>query len=171
MKNESLLNHKTILIVDDEQDILDTVEELLPMCMVTKATNYDTAVEYLLGYTYDIVILDIMGVDGFNLLKKSVERGFPAVILSAHAVTVESLKKSIELGAVYFLPKDELSELHKFLEDVVLEGGKPLWIKLFNRLDSNFKKRFGSDWKEKEASLKELESAFWSKEREKLNDK
>lgn len=51
--------------------------------------------------------MDIMGVNGFELLKTCVERGFLSVILTAHAVTPDALKKSIKLGALSFLPKDE----------------------------------------------------------------
>ncbi len=160
MKEESLLHDKTILVVDDEPDVLDTVEEILSMCIVSKAKDYGTAVQYLLNYTYDIVILDIMGVNGFDLLKKSVARGFPTIMLTAHAVTAESLKNSIRLGAVFFLPKDEMSELQSFLEEVVLGGGKPIWAKLFNRLDSYFQRRFEPDWKEKQRILREVEETL-----------
>jgi DNA-binding NarL/FixJ family response regulator len=127
------------------------------MCLVHKATDYDTALQYLLSYTYDIVILDIMGVNGFELLKNSVSRGFPTVMLTAHALSPESLKKSIKLGAVSFLPKEKISELEHFLEDVVLEEGKPVWQKLFSKLGDYFNKRFGPDWKEKDRFFKEFE--------------
>ena len=109
----------TILIVDDEPDILDTVEEELEMCLVHKARDYEAALQYLLSYTYDIVILDIMGVNGFELLKVAVSRGFPSVMLTAYALTPEALKKSIKLGAVFFLPKEKLPELRDFLEDII----------------------------------------------------
>ena len=36
-KQNKLLNGKRVLIVDDEPDVLDTLEDLLPMCSVTKA--------------------------------------------------------------------------------------------------------------------------------------
>jgi DNA-binding response OmpR family regulator len=62
--NSPLLD-KRVLAVDDEPDILDTVAEELDMCIVDKVGSYDTALEYLLSYTYDVVILDIMGVNGF----------------------------------------------------------------------------------------------------------
>ena len=124
MNSEELLKDKTILVVDDEQDIVDTVVEVLDMCTVHTAQDHDAAIEYLLSYTYDIVILDIMGVNGFELLKISVERGFPTVMLTAHALTPEALKKSIKLGAVSFLPKEKMPELEDFLADVVLGGGK-----------------------------------------------
>jgi DNA-binding response OmpR family regulator len=154
---ETLLKDKVVLVVDDEPDVLDTVEEELDMCLLHKASDYDTALQYLLSYTYDIVILDIMGVNGFELLKNSVSRGFPTVMLTAHALTPDALKKSIKLGAVSFLPKEKISELRSFLDDVVLERGKPVWQKLFDRLGTYFNKRFGPDWREKDKFFKEFE--------------
>ena len=157
MTSESPLKDKVVLVVDDEPDVLETVAEELDMCLVHKAGDYDTALQYLLSYTYDIVILDIMGVNGFELLKNAVSRGFPTVMLTAHALSPESLKKSIKLGAVSFLPKEKTSELTSFLEDVVLGRGKPVWQKLFDRLGNYFNKRFGPDWKEKDKFFKEFE--------------
>ncbi len=166
MNSESPLKDKVILVVDDEPDVLETVEEVLDMCLVHKATDYDTALQYLLSYTYDIVILDIMGVNGFDLLKNSVSRGFPTVMLTAHALTPESLKKSIKLGAVSFLPKEKMVELKDFLEDVVLNGGKSIWLKFFERLGAYFNKRFGPDWKEKDRFFKEFEESLLESEQQ-----
>ena len=160
MAKDSPLNEKVVLVVDDEPDVLDTVADELDMCIVHKAQDYDTALQYLLSYTYDIVILDIMGVNGFELLKSAVDRGFPAVMLTAHAVTPEALKKSIKLGAVSFLPKERISDLTEFLEDVVLGGGKPLWVKFFDKLGAYFNQRFGPDWKEKDKFFREFEESL-----------
>jgi len=157
MADESPLQDKVVLVVDDEPDVLETVEEELDICLVHKATDYDTALQYLLSYTYDIVILDIMGVNGFELLKTSVSRGFPTVMLTAHALSPESLKKSIKLGAVSFLPKEKIAELRQYLEDVVLGEGKPVWQKLFGKLGDYFNRRFGPDWKERDKFFKDFE--------------
>ncbi|MFH1124076.1 MAG: response regulator [Pseudomonadota bacterium] len=167
MAKDSLLKEKVVLVVDDEPDVLDTVADELDMCIVHKAQDYDTALQYLLSYTYDIVILDIMGVNGFELLKTAVDRGFPAVMLTAHAVTPEALKKSIKLGAVSFLPKERISDLREFLEDVVLGGGKPLWIKFFDKLGAYFNERFGPDWKEKDKFFREFEESLKKSEGQK----
>jgi len=165
MNSTSLLKDKTVLVVDDEPDVLDTVTEELDMCLVHKAANYDNALQYLISYTYDIVILDIMGVNGFELLKTSVERGFPTVMLTAHALTPEALKKSIKLGAVSFLPKEKMTDLKNFLADVVLEGGKPVWKKLFDHLGDFFNKRFGPDWKTRDRFFEEFEQALKESEK------
>ncbi|MBW2093570.1 MAG: response regulator [Deltaproteobacteria bacterium] len=160
---DTLLKDKVILVVDDEEDIVESVEEILPTCLVHKATDYDTAHQSLLTYTYDIVILDIMGVDGFTLLRTSVKRGFPTVMFTAHALTPDALKKSIKLGAVFFLPKENLHALPSFLEEVVLGGGKPLWQKFFSMIGGVFDRRLGPDWKERDQFFKAfLEELRWS---------
>ena len=166
MNSESTLKDKVVLVVDDEPDVLETVEEELDMCLIHKASDYETALQYLLSYTYDIVILDIMGVNGFELLKNSVSRGFPTVMLTAHALTPDALKKSIKLGAVSFLPKEKMGELKDYLEDVVLNGGKSIWLKFFDRLGTYFNKRFGPDWKEKDKFFKEFEESLRKSEQE-----
>ncbi len=160
MSSESPLKGKSILVVDDEPDVLETVEEELDMCLVDKAKDYETAIQYITGYTYDIVVLDIMGVNGFQLLQNAVDRGFPTVMLTAHALTPEALKKSIRLGAVSFLPKDKIPELRTFLEDVVLGAGKPVWEKLFERLGNYFNRHFGPDWREKDKFFEEFEETL-----------
>ena len=157
MSSESLLKDKSVLIVDDEPDVLEAISELLDMCHLNTAQDYDTAVQLLASYTFDIVILDIMGVDGFKLLKNSVYRGFPTVMLTAHALTPDALKESIKLGAVSFLPKEKMSEIDSFLEDVVLGGGKSVWGKLFDKLGGYFNTRFGPDWKEQDEFFKNFE--------------
>jgi CheY-like chemotaxis protein len=117
MSTETLLQDKIILVVDDEPDILETVGEILDMCLVYKASSYDEAVQYLKGYTIDIAVLDIMGVNGFELLKRSVAKGVPTVMLTAHALTPEALKKSMKLG-------NSLSGSERTLKNVSVRIGK-----------------------------------------------
>ncbi len=154
------LQDKVILVVDDEPDVLETVAEELEMCIVHKAADHDTALQYLSSYTYDVVILDIMGVNGFELLKDAVSRGFPTVMLTAHALNPEALKRSMRLGAVSFLPKEKMPEIRRYLEDIVLHDGGPVWLKWFERLGAYFDKRFGPDWKERDAYFKEFEASL-----------
>ena len=160
MDTSNLLKDKVVLVVDDEVDFTDTVEEILDMCFVRTANDYDAGRQYLMSYTFDIVILDIMGVNGFDLLKLSVKRGFPTVMLTAYALTPEALEKSIKLGAVSFLPKEKMSDLDEFIADVVLKGGQPVWGKLFDKLGSFFNTRFGPDWKQRNQFFEEFEKSL-----------
>lgn len=165
MDTSQILKDKVVLVVDDEPDVLDTVADVLESCLVTKARDFDTARQYLMSFTYDIVILDIMGVNGFELLKMSVRRGFPTIMLTAYALTPEALEKSIRLGAVSFLPKEKMSELDEFITDVVLGGQQPAWEKLFSKLEHLFNRRFGPNWRERNAFFKEFEASL-KKDRE-----
>jgi hypothetical protein len=86
-------------------------------------------------------------------------------MLTAYALTPEALEKSIKLGAVSFLPKEKMVELEDFLEDVVLQKGKPVWKKLFDKLGTFFNKRFGADWKERNKFFVEFEQVMKKSEK------
>jgi CheY-like chemotaxis protein len=157
MNAASPLKDKKILVVDDEPDVLTTVAEILDMCRVDKASDFETGLQLMMKNKYDAVVLDIMGVNGFELLKNAVLRDFPAIMLTAHAVTPEAIKKSIELGAVSFLPKELMVELKDLLEEVFSGGGKRIWwLRSLQKTGSYFDRKFGSDWKEKDKFFKKF---------------
>jgi CheY-like chemotaxis protein len=148
-----VLNDKRLLAVDDEPDVLETLEEQLETfegLVFDKATDYDTGYHLLRSWSYDLVILDIMGVRGFDLLNASASLGFPTVMLTAHALSVDALRKSIELGARAYIPKEKIGEIIPFLEDVLVLGHHPAWRKLFERLAGYFNKSFGPQWQKSE---------------------
>lgn len=157
MKEKSYLAGKHILAVDDEPDILESIQEILEDVRIDTATDYSTASEKLKKNKYDLVILDIMGVNGLKLLEESVAKNFPTVMLTAHAMNPEALVTSIRKGAISYLPKESLPELDDLLSSIfkAYEEGEPPWKMLFDRLGEFFDERFGPDWKEKEKS-------FWS---------
>lgn len=62
MREKKLLEGKKILIIDDEPDVLDSLEQLLSMCDVVKAVAFDEAKQLLESQYFDIAIIDIMGV-------------------------------------------------------------------------------------------------------------
>jgi len=61
---KDLIDGQKILLVDDEPDILEALEELLPACDITTATSFEEGKEFLEGKEFDLAILDIMGVRG-----------------------------------------------------------------------------------------------------------
>ncbi len=148
MVDLDILKGKRILAVDDEPDILDVIKEELPTCEVITARDFDTARESILNETVDLVILDIMGVNGFALLEECGNRRVPAAMLTAHAVDVESLNKSLRLGAVSFIPKDELVRLPELVAEILeaLAEGRSHWPRLFQRLGPFFKEKLGVVW-------------------------
>ena len=147
MVKESPLKDKVVLAVDDEPDVIETLRDELDICKVVGKTSYEDAVKYIENNTPDLAILDIMGVNGLELLKLCAENNIPAVMLTANAFTVETLKKSIDLGAKAFFPKEKIGELRGFLEQVMDKSKKQAWEQLFERLGEFFNATFGSDWK------------------------
>jgi DNA-binding NtrC family response regulator len=146
MSAESPLKGKTILAVDDEPDVLDTLADLLDMCHVVTKSSYDDAAAYLNNNSPDLAILDIMGVNGFDLLEQCVAKKIDAVMLTAHAFSVESLKKSLDLGARAYLPKDKMADIVSFLEDAVTMEHRENWQRLFGRLGGFLNAAFGANW-------------------------
>jgi DNA-binding response OmpR family regulator len=156
-KAESLLKGKHILAVDDEEDILETIADILDDADLDLVRDYETASRKIKKTRFDLAILDIMGVDGLKLLDEAVERGIPTVMLTAHAINPDTLMESIRKGAISYLPKETLSDLDVLLEELLAahEKGQPTWKLLFDRLGDYFDKRFGPDWKDKDKQ-------FWS---------
>jgi len=155
---ESFLKDKQILAVDDEEDILETIVEILDESEVDTARDYSSASAKIKERRYDLAILDIMGVDGLQLLEEAVEREIPTVMLTAHAISPETLMESIQKGAISYLPKESLVDLDELLNDLLKahQRGEPPWKLLFEKLGDYFDQRFGPEWKEKDHE-------FWSK--------
>jgi DNA-binding response OmpR family regulator len=149
----SVLDGKKILAVDDEPDVLAVLEreimDACPKCQVDKATTYEKGAELINANQYDVVILDIMGVRGFDLLELAVKRDLKVGMLTAHALSPEALKKSHDLGARAYLPKDKLGEILPFLEDILTQEYKKGWKRLLEKLENYFEDQFDPDWKKK----------------------
>ena len=142
------LKGKKVLIVDDEPDVLETLGELLDMCVIDYARTFESAEKLLEKNSYDAAILDIMGVEGYNLLQLARERDLPALMLTAHALSPEHLVKSLKRGAFSYIPKDEMVDIAFYLDDMIRAKLKDdrrtqNWLR---KLSPAFDKKFGSDW-------------------------
>jgi DNA-binding NtrC family response regulator len=150
MSDPKLLEGKKVLVVDDEPDILESLEELLDMCVVVTATTFDQARQLLESQKFDIAILDIMGVDGYGLLNIASKNKIPAVMLTAHAFTADNLVKTIKEGGYSYIPKEEISDITDYLVDALnaRQTGENPWGAWQDRLPSSyFEKRWGAAWK------------------------
>ncbi len=155
--SKSFLKDKYILVVDDEEDILETIEEILDNARLDLAGDYQSASEKIKSNNYDLAILDIMGVNGMKLLEEAVARKIPSVMLTAHALNTESLMESIRKGALSYIPKDSLADLETILGDLLkaAEEGNPPWKMLFDMVGPAFNRKFGAHWKE-------ADKEFWA---------
>ncbi len=152
MTSEDLLRDRKVLVVDDEPDILETIEELLDTCTLDMASSFDEAKKLIDHNSYDMAILDIMGVSGYDILALARNRDMPALMLTAHALTPENLKESIAKGADAYIPKDELANLSDHVADVIRnrilgKDGHGTW---FSKLKPFFDTSFGLGWRDKD---------------------
>lgn len=151
MTDNHILKGKKIIVVDDEPDILETLTDLLDMCMTETITDFDTAASLLNKKPYDVAILDIMGVNGYGLLEIANQKNIPALMLTAHALTADNLVASIKGGAYAYIPKNEMADIEEHLIDLLKskeKNSKPNgWYK---KLLPFFNKSFGENWKEKD---------------------
>ena len=161
---KSILNGRRVLAVDDEPDVLKVLEEeILEACpdsKFDKATTYEAAIKMLESQTYDVVVLDIMGVRGFDLLEVAIRRNFRVAMFTAHALSPEALKRSMEIGARAYLPKEKLGEIVPFLEDVLKYDYLPGWKRVLKRLEGVFNNLWGIEWQVRD-------EAYWKE----FNDK
>ena len=145
---KDLLKGKKVLVVDDEADVIETLEDLLDMCHIVCAYTYEDAREILERESFDLAILDIRGVDGYKLLEITADKRIPAVMLTANALSVEDTIRSFEGGAASYVPKEEMIHIAEFLNDILKaqKEGQPLWNRWLKRLGPFYEKKFGPEW-------------------------
>ena len=155
MQDDEILNGKKILIVDDEPDILETLEDLLDMCLIDSAPDFESAKKFLDKNTYDAAVLDIMGVRGYELLRLATQKKIPALMLTAHALSPDSLIRSIKEGAQSYIPKDMISDIPLFVRDILVarKQGIEKHGRWFERLKPIFDKKFGQGWRKKDETF------------------
>ena len=143
---KDLLKGKRILIVDDEPDVLETLEELLATAKLTKAGTFEEAKKQLETERFDIAILDIMGVNGYELLKIATRKNIIAIMLTAHAFTPEDTLKSHREGAALYVPKDKIVDIVTYLKDVLEaeKEGKNTWWRWLDRFADYYDEKFAN---------------------------
>jgi len=152
MSETDLLKGKKVLIVDDEQDVLDSLEEELDMVEVTKASTFEEAKALLESQKFDIAILDIMGVNGYALLEIAKKKDVIPVMLTAHALSTDNIVKSRQEGAASFLPKAEMLNITQHLNDLLeaKQKGKDYWWRWYDRMANFCENKFGPNWQDKD---------------------
>ena len=156
-KKEDMLKGKKILIVDDEPDVLDTLEDLLSMCQVVKAASFEEAKRQLETQPFDMTVLDIMGVDGYELLEIAVKKKIMAVMLTAHALSPEDTMKSFRGGAAFYVPKDKIAEMPAILANILdlKSKGKSTWMPFVGWAEAYYNTKFGPKWGKHKKELQE----------------
>ncbi|KPK22892.1 MAG: response regulator receiver protein [Nitrospira bacterium SG8_3] len=155
MVRKEPLEGKRILLVDDDLDVLETLEEILSEYETVRASTFDEAKGLLEKEPFDIAILDIMGVDGFKLLDLAGEKKVLSIMLTANALSIESTLKSFGKGAASYVPKERMAHITTYLNDVMeaKEKGMHFWSRWIERFGDFYNKRFGVEAKDLEKEI------------------
>jgi two-component system nitrogen regulation response regulator NtrX len=100
----------TVLVVDDEESILETLSSILEDegYEVSTASSGEDALTYFEKTSPDVVLLDVWmsGIDGIETLKKikEISKETPVIMISGHS-TIDTAVHAIKLGAYDFLEK------------------------------------------------------------------
>ena len=109
------MDKKKIFLLDDEQDMLDTISEiLLREFDVTAENNALKAIDSLKSQTYDAILLDINmpmmnGFDVYKEISKFSDLSNTAVMFLSSITKVETKVEGLDLGADDYILKPVLS--------------------------------------------------------------
>ncbi len=118
-----------VLLVDDEEDFVDTLANRLQMRDLTVDVAYDgkSAVEKVKQHAYDAMILDLVmpGIDGIETLKRvlAINPDLQVILLTGRA-TIATGVEAVKRGAADFLEKP--TELDVLLERIQQAATKRL---------------------------------------------
>jgi len=159
------LQDKRVLIVDDEPDILETLEELLSMCTISRATRFDQAKEQLEQNPFDFAILDIKGVDGYEILKIAKKKKVPAIMLTGYTISSQDPLVAYQEGADYYVPKERMETVEAVLLDILeaRQRGASSWESWKERFGAYFKSRYPSGSTIQETSARDRQEGKWEK--------
>lgn len=109
------MNKKRIFLLDDEQDMLDTISEVLSKeFTVVAESNALKAIEILKVEKFDAILFDInmpimSGFEVFKEVSRSVDLSATAVMFLSSITKVETKVEGLELGADDYILKPVLS--------------------------------------------------------------
>ena len=101
---------KTVLIIDDEIAIRETLEQILSYegYDVKKAGSGAEGLAVVVSASPDVILLDVKmpGMDGFEVLDRLAEggHGMPVIVISGHG-NIETAVEAVRKGAYDFLEK------------------------------------------------------------------
>jgi DNA-binding NtrC family response regulator len=148
VKEEAPMEKVRALVVDDEQDFLETLVNRLQKRNIdaTGARSGEEAIERMKEKAFDVVILDVKmpgGMDGIETLRemKKMQPLAEVILLTGHAA-VETSVEGMNLGAFDYLLKpikieDLMSKMAQAFERKSAHGQKIRAAKIKQSLDSS----------------------------------
>jgi hypothetical protein len=144
--SQSMIYDKRILIVDNDRNFFPILErkvrEVSPNCKVDMASTYLEAVEEMVSWTYDLVIMgDIVGSKS-NLLDIAEIRKFPVAVLGPDDPFSITSKRTFQMRVKTCFPKEKMGQIFAFLQDSVGNGSGPRWKYFLKKIIGFFNARW-----------------------------
>lgn len=114
-----MTDRRTILVVDDEPDIVRVVQRIMESCGYDVVTAHDgfEAIEQAQAQRPDVIILDLNlpGMNGFEVCRRlrgaESTRRIPIVMMTAAYVSIEDARRGHTTGADEYVVKPFLREV------------------------------------------------------------
>jgi hypothetical protein len=150
-----MIYDKRILIVDNDRNFFPILERKLreasPNCKVDMVSTYLAAVEEMVSWTYDLVIMgDIVGSKS-NLLDIAEIRKFPVAGLGPDNPLTS--RRTFQMRVKACFPKEKMGQIFAFLQDSVGNGSGPRWKYFLKKILGFFNARWPG-YREQSAHLK-----------------
>ena len=132
------MNNKSVLAVDSQMDVLQTLEEQIlsacPGCRLDMATTLEDARQLMLMLTYDLVISDIMNAPGCDLIDLVTSRNFPVLVLSDNKISPAGLNRFDGFRIKVVLQKENLANSVPMIKKALRIECVPAWRGALDRL-------------------------------------
>ena len=124
-----LPNGKRFLCIDENPAVLDFLKERIAgryaNCQVETTSDVQVATDLIVRYSYDLIILDISGTEGFRILKLARMENAPVALMSSRHLTPEEVKrlgrrKGNKNQPPYVL-KQDLDQLNSYLDNLIAD--------------------------------------------------
>ena len=155
--SQSMGYDKRILIVDNDPNFFPILErkvrEASPNCKVDMAGTYLEAVEEMVSWTYDLVIMGDIVDSTSNLLDIAGIRKFPVAVLGPEDPSSITSKGTFQMRVKACFPKEKMGQIIAFLQDSVGNGSGLRWKYLLKKTIGFFNARWPGT-REQSAHLK-----------------
>ena len=135
---DSIMKNKSVLAVDSQMDVLQTLEEqtlgACPGCRLDMATTFEDARQLMLMFRYDLVISDIMSYPGSRLVDLAISRNFSVLVFSDEKISPEGLNRFDGLRIRAALPKENLAKIGPMVKQVLRLECIPAWRGTLDKL-------------------------------------
>jgi hypothetical protein len=131
MAKESILHDKQILAIGAETELLKRVETEIttacPTCCLEAAATYQEAMDKIVSWTYDLILLDQMIDRSEKLLEIAQLRKLPVTLLTSRCFPMKPDLLELSLGSHSRLPRENIKEIVPFLQNLFSSSARLEW--------------------------------------------